>query len=264
MSQFHKWEYIIYYPINSKGSPFMSNIVKKEYVGLQQKNVVMSNVVTRAAQGLSLSEKRILFAAIAKMGGKFDEVQITAAEYAQTFDVSEVTAYEQLKQASEHFWNRYFTLDLPDRKGVTKWRFRWIDAYGYQDGEGFVSISFSRHVVPYLVDLQSQFTQYQLKQASSLRSLHSWRLMELFEQMRPEKERGGWLTISIERFWYAMEAPDSYRKNFKDLRTKLIEPAIKELTTKDNWLIEWRAVKTGRKVTSIQFNFDKDKQGHLF
>ena len=39
----------------------------------------MSNVVTRAAQELSLSEKRILFAAIAKMGGKFDEVQITAA-----------------------------------------------------------------------------------------------------------------------------------------------------------------------------------------
>ncbi|WP_431519946.1 RepB family plasmid replication initiator protein, partial [Bacillus cereus] len=31
----------------------------------------MSNAITRAAQSLSLAEKRIIFAAIAKMGGQY-------------------------------------------------------------------------------------------------------------------------------------------------------------------------------------------------
>ena len=36
-----------------------------------------------------------------------------------------------------------------------------------------------------------------------------------------------------------MEATESYRKNFSLLRKWVIEPAVKELTEKDNWLIEW-------------------------
>ncbi|WP_431733691.1 replication initiation protein, partial [Kingella kingae] len=42
--------------------------------------------------------------------------------------------------------------------------------------------------------------------------------------------------MSIEEFWHAMEATESYRANFQLLRKRVIEPAIKELTEKDNWL----------------------------
>ncbi|EFZ8508062.1 replication initiation protein, partial [Shigella flexneri] len=50
-------------------------------VSLRGKNVVMSNAISRAAQSLSLAEKRIIFAAIAQMGGKYAPVRITAQEY---------------------------------------------------------------------------------------------------------------------------------------------------------------------------------------
>ncbi|EPE0899530.1 replication initiation protein [Escherichia coli] len=235
---------------------------------LRNKNVVMSNVVTRSAQGLSLAEKRIIFCAIAKMSGKYAPVKITAQEYASTFGMPLNQAYQQLKDAAENFFNRYISLSIPDRKGKKPehWKIRWLGAYGYQDGEGYVSLGFTPEVTPYLCDLESNFTKYKLSQSWALRSGHSWRLLELFEQMRKtNKETGqkledGWLSISIEDFWHAMEATETYRKNFKDLRVKIIEPAIKELTEKDNWLIDWHPVKKGRRVAKLEFYFKKDDQ----
>lgn len=241
----------------------MGKIITKQYSGLQSKNIVMSNIVTRSAQGLSLAEKRILFAAIAKMVGGAGDVRISAQEYAETFEMPVKQAYDQLKSASESFWNRYLTISVPDRKGLLNWKIRWVSAYGYHDGEGFVSLSFTKEMMPYLVELENQFTQYQLKQASSLRSLHSWRLLELFEQMKGSKDVNGWLSIQLEQFWHAMEASESYRKNFSLLRKWVIEPAVKELTEKDNWLVQWEAIKTGRKVTMLRFNFQRDPQGRL-
>ena len=71
----------------------MGKIIKKSVPSLAQQNVVIANVVTRSAQSLSLAEKRILMAGIARMGGKNQQVRITAAEYAETYDVSLDTAY---------------------------------------------------------------------------------------------------------------------------------------------------------------------------
>ena len=44
--------------------------------------------------------------------------------------------------------------------------------------------------------------------------------------------------------------PRKLPKNFQLLRKRIIEPAVKELTEKDGWLIEWEAVKSGRRVAS--------------
>lgn len=222
---------------------------------LVEKNVVIANTLVRSAQGLSLAEKRILFAAIAKMGGKFGEVRISAAEYASAFGIDINTAYEQLKKAGEQFFNRYFTLAIPDKKGVWKKKIRWLQDYGYHDGMGETSLSFTSKVLPYLIDLEREFTKYKLKQACALRSVHSWRLLELFTQ-----QSSGWLLISVNDLSKSMDLSQSYTKNFKDLRTKIIEPAIKELTNKDGWLIRWEPIKTGRKVTQLKFEFKKDPQ----
>ena len=121
-------------------------------------------------------------------------------------------------------------------------RIRWVGGYRYFDKEGFVQFSFTSEIFPYLFELTEQFTKYQLKQAAALRSLHSWRLLELFEQYRNKSDGQGWLSMPIEEFWHATEAPDSYRKNFQLLRKRVIEPAAKELQEKDGWLIEWEAV----------------------
>ncbi|MDD0649271.1 replication initiation protein, partial [Shigella sonnei] len=165
-------------------------------VSLRGKNVVMSNAISRAAQSLSLAEKRIIFAAIAQMGGKYAPVRITAQEYANTFGMPLKQAYSQLKEASENFFNRYirFKLNEVSEIDVDVWKIRWLGAYKYNDGEANVLLHFTPQVMPYLCELEDNFTKYQLSQACALRSVHSWRLLELFEQMNTNKENNGWLS----------------------------------------------------------------------
>lgn len=88
----------------------------------------MSNAISRAAQSLSLAEKRIIFAAIAQMGGKYAPVRITAQEYANTFGMPLKQAYSQLKEASENFFNRYirFKLNEVSEIDVDVWKIRWL------------------------------------------------------------------------------------------------------------------------------------------
>lgn len=226
--------------------------------GLVHKNVVMANAITQAGQGLNLAEKRIIFAVIAKMSGKIDSsgfVKLTASEYSATYNIPVDLAYTQLKSASEGLFNRYISLREDDAKGVLVSRFRWLDACKYHDGCGFVIISFSKHVIPYLIDLDEKFTKYKLQQACALRSVYSWRLLELLKQ-----QSNCWLHISIDDLHYAFETPASIRNNFGKLRSKIIEPAVRELTAKDGWRIEWEAQKEGRRVASLLFKFEKAAQ----
>jgi hypothetical protein len=69
--------------------------------------VTMSNALTRAGHGLTLAEKRIVAAAVSKLDsrralppGEVPRTRITAAEYAETFEVDLDTAYDQLQAAA--------------------------------------------------------------------------------------------------------------------------------------------------------------------
>lgn len=242
---------------------------------LEHKNVVMANALTRSAQGLNLAEKRILFSAIAKMGNNFGdgEVYLYATEYAETFDMPPKQAYEQLKENVRNMRTRYFTLAPQDRTeatGVKKrgkkgmvWEINWFASIGYHDGEGSIGLEFSPKVIPYLHELEREFTKYKLKQACALRSVYSWRLLEMFEQHTGNAGKGWW-TVSVEDFCDSVEASPSCRKSYRDLRKYIIEPAIAELVKHDGWLIGFETVKEGRKVVRLRFDFERDPQGNLF
>jgi plasmid replication initiation protein len=96
-------------------------------------------------------------------------------------------------------------------------------------------------MTPHLTLLRQQFTSYKLKQASALRSIYSWRLFELLMQFKTT----GVLHIDIDEFFQAMEPPEKYHANFKDLRKRIIEPAVAELKAKDGMEIEWTPKKQG-------------------
>ena len=140
-----------------------------------------------------------------------------------------------------------------------------LDDHAVQNGQSVYSgIGLDCSIFPFLFELQKEFTKYQLQQAAALRSIYSWRLLEMFEQMKNKTDGSGWLSMPIEEFWHAMEATESYKSNFQLLRKRVIEPAIKELSEKDNWLIEWEARKRGRKVATLLFKFQRNPQGSLF
>ena len=234
--------------------------------------VTMSNALTRAGHGLTLAEKRIVASAVSMLDsrrvlppGEVPRTRITAMEYAETFQVDLNTAYDQLQDAAKQLYKRSITFYEPAHKRngkplpPTMVQMRWVGSVKYQKGEGWVELAWWPDLLRHLLGLKAQFTTYQLQQASALRSAYSWKLLELLTRFQST----GRAEYTIEDFCASMEATEKQAANFAKVRTKIIEPAVKELTEKDGWLIQWQPIKAGRRVASIRFSFMRDPQGRL-
>lgn len=232
--------------------------------------VTMSNSLARSGHMLSLSEKRLVMYAVSKLDARSSPkglspiTKISASEYAEMFDIDMDTAYSQLKSACKQLYNRTLNFEEVTVKGgkkhVDEVNMRWVGAARYRKSEGWCELHWWHMVVPHLFNLKRQFTSYQLQQATALRSIYSWRLLELLEMCKET----GWLQVGIEEFANAMDATEKQRQNFNNIKRRIIEPAIKELTEKDNWIINYEQIKAGRKVKALKFTFSKNKQGRLF
>ena len=236
------------------------------------RHVSMSNRLARSAQGLNLAEKRLVALGLAETdsvplkgltlaSNSGWKLKISALQYAEAFDIHPTTAYEQLKAAAEKLFERYVRYEVRGRRGNSEEKkFRWVSGAVYAPGDGYVELNFSPEIAPHLLGLRQQFTTYKLKHAAAFDSVYAWRLFELLKSWQST----GRYTTTIEAFWEAMEAPPSCRKDFKALRTRVIEPAIAAIITKAGMLVEWTPLRSGsRRVTGLEFRFGLDPQGKL-
>ena len=238
--------------------------------------ITMSNALTRAGHTLTLAEKRIVMLAVSKLNPlklvpaaasvSPPCTKITAIEYAETFDVDMDTAYRQLETAAKHLYNRSIMFFEPAHKRNGKpikparSIMRWVGRATYQEGEAWIELAWWPEILPHLMGIKKNFTEYQLKQVNALRSIHSWRLLELLTRFKST----GWAEYTIEDFVVSMEATEKQKTDFGKARTQIIEPAIKELCEKDGWLIDWKPIKAGRKVKAVRFEFKREAQHDLF
>ncbi|ENG0237630.1 replication initiation protein [Burkholderia multivorans] len=235
---------------------------------ISDRQVTMANAITRSAQGLTLAEKRFIAAALAKtdstdtrglMDERMQTVKLSAMEYAEAFAVSLDTAYEQLQAGAESLQQPKVIVERETRRGMVREVRSWVITGKYAKGEGTVEVRWHPDLVPFLFGLRKEFTTYKLKHAAAFRSIYSWRL---FECLKSWQGKGQW-TPTITEFHDATEATPTARANFKELRLRVIEPAVKELREKNGLLVQWTPMKSGRKVIGLRFEFALDPQGSL-
>lgn len=229
-------------------------------------SVNMNNALTNAAHRLTLTEKRIMMFAVAKIDShkaidlRMDlKVLITASEFSKVYRVAMNTAYSELDVAVRKLYERTIGFSVARKKGYEGKDERWITGKHYHSGEGWVEIHVNKRILPLLTLLRGQFVSYKLKQASALRSVYAWRLLELLSQFK----KTGWRQDDIADFATMMGAKETYANNFAQLRRWVIEPAVKELTEKDGWEISWEPLKAGRKVVALRFEFRHSPQQKL-
>jgi plasmid replication initiation protein len=248
-------------------------------------SVVIRNELVRRVQRMRLSEKRLLSLAIAKCNPKTKMllhqathpdpvtgiapgwiVRITAQEFMEAFpSVDPKHAYSDLKEAAENLFECRIEWDTEEidrgKKKPVRKSLRWIYEKTDTNAAGWVEIKFSPSIAPYLLGISKEFTKYKLKLASDLRSVYSWRLLEILAQYK----KTGLVKIRYDEFCDAMGAPESCVKDSGQLRRRVIEPAVKELQEKSGISVQWEGTKpAGRKITGFVFKFAPDPQGRLF
>ena len=222
-----------------------------------------SDSLIRATHGLSVSEKRVVLCCIAQLERakqvKSARLRLTASEFTETFGGSNDDSYKELRTAADNLFQRYIRILRDTPNGTEEHRFRWVGSVTCHNNQRWIELAFSQEVLLNLLTLRTDLTEHKLDHASALRSIYSSRLLDMISR----SSSSGFMRRSIADFAREMCVPESY-KDFFNLRKRVIEPAVSELVNKGNMVIQWNPVRTGRKVTEVEFRFQQNPQSSLF
>lgn len=219
--------------------------------------VVKTNRLNTATQNLTLPEVRIMQLAIVDaretgQGLSTDKpLTISASRYAEAFNVSRQTAWEAIKESEKTLFDRRFSFIDSDGQAVKS---RWLQRVKYLDGQASIEIILTFDVVNEITRIDGYeqiFTQYLLKQTSTLKSAYSVRLYELLVQWKVAKHTP---MFELAQFREQLGVdPEVYPRIF-DFQKYVIKPAIKEINEKTDIKTEYKAIKKGAKIIGFSFS----------
>ncbi len=223
--------------------------------------VWQSNRLVEAAQRLTLNEKRLILAAAAlhdprKPLPPKGVVKLHADDFAQVFGLEDSgKVYEALREATAKLYERSIRRVWNKRGKVIEENMRWVWMARYAKGEGTVTLGFSPTIAPYLTMLHTEFTRFKLKQIGQIGSFYGVRIYELCVQYRKAGER----TISLERLRASLDLGEKYG-DIKDLRRRVLDPAIAEINKHTDLRVTVTPQRKGRKITGFHFDITQDDQ----
>lgn len=128
--------------------------------------VVKDNALINASYSLELVEHRLIMLSIVEARRTKQEISsnefltIYAERYINEFGVHRNVAYQALKDACRHLFERRFTYHKLTTKGnkevVTS---RWVQSISYVEDEAIVRLKFSDDVAPLIHNLEKKFYQ---------------------------------------------------------------------------------------------------------
>ena len=218
--------------------------------------VYKSNHLIESAYKLNLNEQRVLLICIGMITSNEpmsinDKFEVSAKNFAKIFDIDERGAYDQLRDVAISLHSRKITIHDNKKLITTSWISGFVE---YKDNTGIIELWFSQLILPYLADLKSQFTRYDLSNISGMSSIYGIRLYELLMQWRTKGKREIEISWLKERF----EIANNYN-SISDLKKYVINPAVNNINNVSNLNVTHTYRKTGRTVSHIIFEFNEKK-----
>lgn len=161
--------------------------------------------------------------------------------------------YAQLRRATKGMMKNVLEIERESRSKRGKknvLQVAMLAGAEYEEGEGYVSLSFHPELRPYLLDLKENFTKSKLRELLSFRGSYAIRIYELLDQYRSIGTR----TIEIDDLRAMLGVGDSYAA-YKNLKARVLAPAVREINERSDLAVEMVEQKKARRVVSIAFTF---------
>jgi len=215
---------------------------------------VVANQIVQARHKLDPRQQKVIAWAIGQIARDdtdFLTHRLSVAEFAHlTGAENDGRIYSQLESVTTSLLRSIVELRLQDGDR-SRIKFQWLSECRYRDGEGCVDLRFHERLRPYLLELKSRFTQIRLDRFFRLRSTYSIRFYERLEMQRGLSRQTWTMTLGELREWLSIE-PDAYQF-FGLFRARVLDQAQRELDAKSDWSFSFQTVKTGRKITGVEF-----------
>lgn len=214
-----------------------------------------SNELIEARYKLSIAEQRLIFLLLSEISPNdenFKDYELQVSDFAKMFGLeSDKSLYEKVQNAARELSTRGLNLSTAKSEIYTT----WLSYVEYVNGSGAVLLRFDKSLKPYLLQLKSHFTQYDLDNIVCFKSQYSIRLYELLKMYAFKANNGQFersFKINELRSLFGLE--DNDYPLFADFKRRAIDPAMLDVSDKtDLNIIETKYSKTGRKVTSVSF-----------
>lgn len=216
-----------------------------------------SNKLIEASYRMSVPAKRVMLMLLGAIHpGQQDisqKVRIDARDYSKKTGIDVSQSYKDIKRGCKELMGTIIETKDPGKK--TTEMCVVVDWMKYHESEGWLDATFTRWISPYIHSLRTSlgYTKIQIDEALKFKRFYTIRLYELI--MRFEKTNNRYIKISSLR--EILQIEKSKYDRFADFKKWVLEPSVKEINEKTSLNVSWTPVKTGRKITSITFNFKK-------
>ena len=200
-------------------------------------------------------------------------VYLSKKELFSFFEVSSSSKHSQFKEAIEFMQKQaYFKIKSNKALGIEYESIVPIPYVKWNDYNDEVTIQFSEHIMPYLINLKSEFTQYKISELQKLNSkysiiLYRWLSMN-YNQYEHYSNKGGRRaeqvenyrnpSISVKELRTITDTVNEY-KEFWNFENRVLKKGIEEINAHTSFNVSYEKIKKGRSIDSIVFHIEKKR-----
>ena len=206
-----------------------------------------------------------LLSCIRKEDGDFQTYRIWYSDVIDIFGIKTHQSYDLLRAGVKNLMRKTLHVNYQEGGFTREKEYHIIRSTDYlkegQAGDGiqnqeYIDVTIEPEMKPLLLQLQKNFTAYDLSNVSRL-SAQSVRIYELLKQYESLEGR----ILDIEYMKRILEYDKEY-PDFSNFHQWVIKPAVKEINKHtDIKISRYEKVKEGRKVTAIHFFFSRKTEG---
>jgi plasmid replication initiation protein len=221
------------------------------------------NIITTARYDYTACQLDILFCLLSQLK-KEDASDTKYIIYVR--DIENMTGrqwnYQQLREATADMGSRMFEVK-EGKKYSQLWMFQRAT---YTEGQGCLEIKLSEDIRPYLFELKSNFTSYQLHSALKLTSKYAKRIYQLASQW---KDIGETCIYSLDTFKTMLGLKDPHGKKPEQytkvsmLQKFVLDIAVRQINEHTDLAVSYYLIKEGRSFKSIRFYINTQKPQQL-
>lgn len=164
--------------------------------------------------------------------------------------------YQQLRLATQGMGSRMFEVpDETDKKGRKVWRQMWMfSRIDYVEGTGIIEVEFTPTIQPYLFDLKSTFTTFELLAALRLGSKHAKRVYSLCSQWKDKGITPKYEIEDLKRMIGLLDGKgnEEYTK-VSMFKSRVLDIAVRQINEHTDLEIGYSLTKKGRSFKHIAF-----------
>ena len=235
---------------------------KRDVLSAQSMSVVKGNaLIQKTHYSLSLIEQKAILYIISKIKPNDSgdtEYIFNIRDFCKACNFYDKSGfyYQYVRNVMEDLGNHKLTIEVDENQTLIT---HWFSGALIDRNAGEVRLHIDPYIRPYLFELNRFYTNYKLEYVLPMKSKYGIRL---YEFLRSYQSKGYKLRWPLEEIRLRIDC-EKY-PNFKDFRVNVLEPALEDINTYTDIKVQYEAVKTGRKITHLEFmiltEYDRDLQ----